>query len=254
MRFLLDVVRTGITLLSGLVATVFCATAALVVSRFAPDGPLIERIITAWANAWIVPAGVRVELHGAEHIDPGRSYVLVANHLSNYDIFASFAALPIPIRFLAKQELFRIPLLAPAMRAVGIVEVDRSSRGAAIASINRESVRVVERGHSLIIYPEGTRSRSGSLASFKKGAFAIAIGTRLPVLPVTVHGTRQVWTPERPIIRGGRTITITVDPAIPTEGLRLGDADALRERTRAVIAARLVEQGDPVGDPDGDQS
>lgn len=246
MRLLLDVLRTGLTLLSGLVATIVCASAALVVARFDPRSRVIERIISMWASAWIVPAGVRLEVRGAEHIDPSTSYVVTANHLSNYDIFTAFAALPIPIRFLAKKELFKIPLLAPAMRAVGIVEVDRASRGAAIASINRQSTRVIERGHSLIIYPEGTRSRSGTLGPFKKGAFSIAVNAQMPVLPVTVHGSYEVWTPERPIIRGGRTITVTVDPPIPTEGLGPNDVSELRDRTREVIAARFREQGGSV--------
>lgn len=250
---LIDVLRTGLTLLSGLVATIVCATAALVVARRDPRSRTIETIISAWAKAWIVPAGVHVDVRGTEHIDPDVSYVVAANHLSNYDIFTAFAALPIPIRFLAKKELFSIPLLAPAMRAVGIVEVDRASRGAAISSINRQASTVIERGHSLIIYPEGTRSRSGTLAPFKKGAFSIAVSAQMPVLPVTVYGSYQVWTPERPIIRGGKTITVVIDPPIPTDGLTSTDVSELRDRTRSVIASRFSALGGTV-DTVGDQS
>ena len=253
MRSIIDVLRTGLTLLSGLVATIVCAVAALVVARFDARSRMIERIISAWANAWIVPAAVKLDVRGLEHIDRNVSYVVTANHLSNYDIFTAFAALPIPIRFLAKKELFSIPLLAQAMRAVGIVEVDRASRGAAISSINRQASTVIERGHSLIIYPEGTRSRGGSLGPFKKGAFSIAVGAQMPVLPVTTYGSYQVWTPERPIIRGGRTITIVVDPPIPTEGLGPTDVSDLRDRTRAVIAGRFSELGGTV-EKAGDQS
>src|SRR5690606_14562664 len=106
------------------------------VSWFDATSPLIERITDTWSRAWLGAAGVDLSVVGGENVDPGRSYVVVANHESNLDIMACLVALPLPIRFLAKKELFRIPLLAAAMRGIGIVEVNRQARIAVHEQIN----------------------------------------------------------------------------------------------------------------------
>ncbi len=165
-------------------------------------------------------SGCPLEVQGAELVDPKRSYVVVANHLSVLDIMACFLAVPVPIRFLAKKELFRIPILAPAMRAIGIVEVDRSARSAIHEQVNRQARELVASGRSLIIYPEGTRSRDGELRPFKKGAFTMAVAGGIPVLPLTIAGTYRAWPPGRLLVTGGRTIKAVIDPPIETAGLR----------------------------------
>jgi 1-acyl-sn-glycerol-3-phosphate acyltransferase len=185
---------------------------------------------------------VKTEVRGLEHVVRGVSYVVVANHRSNIDVMVGFAALPIPIRYLAKQELFRVPILAQAMRAIGIVEVDRQkARGAAaIESVNRQSAAVIERGHSLIIYPEGTRSRDGAPKPFKKGAFTMAAAAGMPVLPVAIAGSRHVWRPGRPWIHPG-TVVVTVDPPMATSGPDALDAGDIRERAREIIESHLQQ-------------
>lgn len=239
-----DLFRTAATLLSGLVGTILMGVAATVVGHLRPTSPLVQRIIVGWSRSWLVPAGVSIEVRGAERVDTDRSYVVVANHLSNMDIMVCFVAVPVPVRYLAKKELFRIPLLAQAMRAIGIVEVDRQHRGAAtIYSVNRQSRMVTERGLSLIIYPEGTRSRQGVLQPFKKGAFTIAVESGLPVLPVTVHGTHQVWRPGSPWIRRG-TVTVVIDEPIETAGMTRSDVSSLRDRVHAQVAGHLAQLGE----------
>lgn len=225
--------------MSGLIGTVAMGIAATVVGHLLPTSPLVQRIIEAWSRAWLIPAGVRIEVTGAEHVDTGRSYIVVANHLSNMDIMVCFVAVPVPVRYLAKKELFRIPLLSQAMRAIGIVEVDRRHRGiATIDAVNRQSRTVMERGLSLIVYPEGTRSRDGRLQSFKKGAFTMAIESGLPVLPVTIHGSRQVWPPGSRWIRPGE-VNVIIDPPIETNGLIRADAAGLRDRVQSTVSANL---------------
>lgn len=211
------------------------AVLALAVIRFRPDSRLIERIIAWWARSWLVASGTRLEVRGRENVEPGRSYVFVANHLSALDIMVCLAAIPVPVRYLAKKELFRIPIFAQAMRAVGIVEVDRAARGAAMESINRQIEGVIVRGHSLIVYPEGTRSRDGRMRPFKKGAFTIAAANRMPVVPVTVWGTYRAWPPDSLLIRGG-DVEVVIDP--PISGT---DPEELRIRAEEVISKRLAE-------------
>ena len=232
--------RTIVTLLSGFVATVVCGLSAWAVGHFRPSSPLIQRIIVAWSKAWLVPARVRLDIRGIDHVDPHTSYVVVANHRSNIDVMVCFVALPVPIRYLAKRELFRVPVLAQAMRAIGIVEVDRQHRRdtSIIETVNRQAQAVIERGHSLIIYPEGTRTRDGSPRPFKKGAFTMAATSGMPVLPVTIHGSRAIWPPTRPWIHAG-TVTVVIDPPIATTGLGREDVEGLRSAVQNQINERL---------------
>lgn len=219
------------TLVGGLLAWFFAARN--------PTDPRIEKTIQWWADRWLNAARCTLEVRGVEHVDTSRSYVVVANHVSNLDVVACFAAIPLPIRYLAKKELFNIPVLAQAMRAVGIIEVDRSGRAAAIASVNRQSQPVIERGHSLIIYPEGTRSYHGELQPFKKGAFAMAAAARMPIVPVAIHGTWEAWKPHSPWIRGNTHITVTIHEPIETESLSPAELDTLRLHTHTLIAGTL---------------
>lgn len=230
--------RSILTVLVGLVSTLVASALVVAVAHLRPTSPVIERIARAWSRVWLWAAGVDLVVDGSENIDPSRSYVVVANHLSDLDIMVCFLAVPLPIRFLAKQELFRIPLLAAAMRAIGIVEVDREARTAIHDQINAQTRELVEAGRSLIIYPEGTRSRQGCLASFKKGAFTIAVAAGLPILPVTIHGSYEAWPPESLLVRGGR-IRVAIDPAVETQGMTQVDTNGLRDRVQVMISNRL---------------
>lgn len=230
--------RTLLTLLTGFLATGVASVLAVVIGHLAPTSPWIERITTVWSRAWLAAAGVDLTVVGVENVDPSRSYVVVANHSSNLDIMACFLALPLPIRFLAKKELFRIPLLASAMRAIGIVEVDRQARTAVHEQINSQAKQMVAEGRSLIIYPEGTRSRTGEMGQFKKGAFTIAVSTGIPVLPVSIEGAYAAWKPHGLDVAGGRVV-VTIHPSIETAHLGLEATNGLRDRVRAQIQSRV---------------
>lgn len=241
MKNLRHLPRTALTYVLGVLATLVAAPAVIVLARIRPHSPAIDLVARAWSRVWLVAAGVTLEVAGSEHVDPNRSYVVVANHISNLDIMACFLAVPLPIRFLAKKELFRVPVLAPAMRAIGIVEVDRAARNAIHEQVNVQVRALVEAGRSIIVYPEGTRTRSGTLGPFKKGAFTMAVAGGLPVLPVTILGSYQAWPAATPWVKGG-SVKVTIDPPLSTEGLSQADTTALRDRARDVIAARLGAQ------------
>jgi 1-acyl-sn-glycerol-3-phosphate acyltransferase len=238
--------RTCITWVAGVFATIVGALSVLVLAFVDPTSPRLEKVIRWWSRVWLEASGTHLTIEGAENIDPNQSYVVVANHLSTLDIMVCFLAVPLPIRYLAKKELFRIPLLAQAMRAVGIIEVDREARSAIHTSVNRQAKELLEHKRSLIIYAEGTRPRDGVMKSFKKGAFTMAIGSQLPILPLSIHGTYEAAAPGKPWFRGG-PVTAIIDPAIPTKGMGPGDADALRSRVREIIAKRVSDLGGPVG-------
>ncbi len=246
MRWATILFRTILTWMVGVLVTIVGALSviALVITR--PDSPAIERVIRWWSRMWLLASGTELTVEGGEHVDPSRSYVVVANHLSTLDIMVCFLAVDLPIRYLAKKELFRIPLLAQAMRAVGIIEVDRAARGAIHSSVNQQARELIAHNRSLIIYAEGTRPRDGVMKPFKKGAFTMAIASQLPILPLSIHGTYEAAVPGKPWFRGG-PVTAILDSPIATAGLTQADADSLRDQVRDLIAKRVGDLGGPVG-------
>ena len=246
MRLFIDVPRTILTVVAGVTATIVAVASIAVMVVINDSSPLIEKIIRAWSRVWLAASGTKLEVEGAENIDPNRSYVVVANHLSTLDIMACLLAVPLPIRFLAKKELFRVPVLAQGMRMVGIIEVDREARGAVHSEVNRQSRELIEKGRSLIIYAEGTRPRNGVMKPFKKGAFTMDIRSGLPVLPLSIHGSYEAWPPGTPLVRGG-VIRVVLDKPVETEGMSTSDTGDLRDQVREVIAGRVESLGGAVG-------
>jgi 1-acyl-sn-glycerol-3-phosphate acyltransferase len=245
MRLLIDIPRTIITVVAGVTATIIAVLLIAVIVPFNNTSPVIDRVIRAWSRVWLTTSGTHLEVEGGDNLDPGRSYVVVANHLSALDIMACLLAVPLPIRFLAKKELFRVPVLAQGMRMVGIIEVDREARGAIHSEVNRQSRELIEKGRSLIIYAEGTRPRNGVMKPFKKGAFTMAISAGLPVLPMSIHGSYEAWPPGTLLIRGG-LIRVVIDKPIETEGMTNADTGDLRDQTREIIAGRVEAMGGAV--------
>jgi 1-acyl-sn-glycerol-3-phosphate acyltransferase len=246
MRWVVTLLRTVLTWTVGVLATIVGGSIVIVLVVVRPTSPAIEKTIRWWSRMWLIASGTSFEVRGREHVDLDRSYVVVANHQSTLDIMVCFLAVPLPIRYLAKKELFRIPLLAQAMRAVGIIEVDRAARSAVHNSVNRQAKDLIAHKRSLIIYPEGTRPRDGVMKAFKKGAFTMAIASQLPVLPLSMHGTYEAAVPGKPWFRGG-PVSAVIDPPIETAGMVHADADSLRDEVYGIIAGRVREMGGEVG-------
>jgi 1-acyl-sn-glycerol-3-phosphate acyltransferase len=172
---------------------------------------------------------VQIGVSRIEIIDPFQRYVIVSNHLSMFDIPLLIQYLPINGRFLAKTELFNIPLFGRGMHTVGIIEIDRAQGGSSRQAIN-EGVRLAgERGNSLTVFPEGTRGPGTELLPFHKGAFRIAIDTGLPILPVIIEGTDHISKPGSPIFFPGRATLTVLDPIDTSDMTTKDDLTALTE-------------------------
>lgn len=239
--------RTPFTYLVGLVATGIAAVAVIITSLLVPESLLIDRMVRGWARAVLWGGGVRLNVIGVENVDPSASYVVTSNHQSSFDIMAHFLALPVPIRFLAKKELFGLPLLGWALKRLHMVPVDRSAGQTVYEEIEQNAAATIAKGKSIIVYPEGTRTKTGDLLPFRKGAFFIAVHTGLAILPTTIAGSHEAWLPRARIIRGG-TITVAIGEPIPTHNLAVDDAPRLRDDARSVIESRLIElRSNPTG-------
>ena len=187
-----------------------------------------------WSKWNLWAAGTPLDVRGIEQV-PAGPVVYASNHSSMFDIWALSAALPGSTRFVAKQELAKIPFFGPAMVRAGHVTIDRFNRGKAFEAYER-AAQTIKGGISTIVFPEGTRSPTGELLPFKNAPFGLAIAAQVPLVPVYVHNTFEIlpkgaWRMRRLPIR------IRIGEPIATTGLTLEDRDQLRERTRAAIEA-----------------
>jgi 1-acyl-sn-glycerol-3-phosphate acyltransferase len=186
-----------------------------------------------WAPGLLHGAGARLEVEGTEALERGSAYLFASNHQSFLDVPALFVALRVPLRFVAKRELSGVPFLGWYIAAMGMVFVDRGARGRAVASLRRVT-DILRAGDSVACFPEGTRSRDGSIGTFKGGAFAMAIEAGVPVVPVALSGTGAVLPPSSFRVRPG-TVRVRVGRPIPTRGLTTAQRGELARRVRAEV-------------------
>ena len=237
-RRLLATLRTVIAVPTFFLFTMGISSFVIVYSMFRPHHPTIDKVIRIWSRAFLSVAPITFDGADASHLDPNQQYVFVSNHLSNFDIPLLFLAIPHRIRYLAKAELYKIPLVAGAMRRIGIVKIDRGAGPATHAAINDRVAEAASYGYSLMVFAEGTRSRDGTLHDFKKGAFRIAIATGMDIVPVAIHGTWETWRPEAKVFFPGHGEVVIGEP-IRVAGLTVHDVDSLRDQTRDVIQASV---------------
>lgn len=224
------------------IATFFLWTLAVLLVSLALSfrGPdFLYRCGRIWARVGLRLAGVRVDCQEVLPPATAETVIYMANHQSNFDILALLACVRRPFRWLAKKELFRIPLFGAAMRAAGCIEVDRADREKAVASMD-EAVRRIQQGESVIIFPEGTRSPDARLLPFKKGGFMTALKAGVPIVPIAIRGSGAILPKHSLRLRPG-TISVTFLPPVATAGLTLAERDRLMAQVREALSASLPD-------------
>jgi 1-acyl-sn-glycerol-3-phosphate acyltransferase len=207
------------------------ATVAVGIHRSTGSRELAWRFAKARARTLTWLLGVSPRLSGLEHLAGRGPFIFAPNHQSHLDILLLLANLPGRVRFAAKRELWQHPVMGAVLDTLGMVPIDRERPEHAVEALNRAAA---ERD-SFVIFPEGTRSRTGDLLPFKKGAFVLAIATGLPIVPLVLRGTRRLMP------RGSRLTVvpgeaeIIIEEPILTAGLAYEDRDALAARVRAAI-------------------
>jgi 1-acyl-sn-glycerol-3-phosphate acyltransferase len=219
-------------------STILHAGAAVVAGIFRVKnrrGGVYDWAGTDWARDILSAAGTPVLAEGVERIPRNTPVLYASNHSSMFDIWALFATLPDSVRFVAKRELFKIPLLGGAMRAAGHIPIDRAARKKAFEAYD-EAARTIQRGSSAIVFPEGTRSRTGELLPFKNAPFGLAIAAQVPIIPIYVHHTFEIL-PKGAWRLRPQPIRLLVGEPIATAGLAPDDREELRDRVRAAMVA-----------------
>lgn len=223
--------------------TAGCITLALLVLLLTGGNRRIPLRMASrlWAPGLLIGAGATLRVEGLERVDFSRPHVFVANHQSIIDICALFHALPVPVRFVIKQELARVPFIGWYARAMGMVFIERGHAREAAQRLHAV-VSLVRAGESLCAFPEGTRSRDGSVRPFKGGAFQVALQAGVPVVPIAIDGSGAVLPASGFRVRPG-TITLRIGEPISTAGLHAGDRQALAQRAHDAVAAMHDSSG-----------
>lgn len=187
-----------------------------------------------WAPGLLWGSGAKLVVRGVDRVDWTRPHVVVANHQSMMDICVLFRAIPVPLQFLLKQELSRLPLVGAYAKAMGMIFVERSSAREATKRM-REAAQLVKAGATLCVFPEGTRSHDGEVLPFKSGAFQIALDSGADVVPVAIEGSGKV------LSLGGlfrvRPGTITVTIGAPLRTVEIADRQLLAAQARESVVA-----------------
>ncbi len=192
-------------------STIFWGSTAVIISFFTRTGNPVHKVARIWARGILFVSRIKVTVNGLANIDPTQSYVYMSNHQSNFDIPVLLAYLPVQFRWLAKAELFKIPIFGRAMRGAGYVKIDRFNQEAAFESLN-EAAGKMKNGVSVMIFPEGTRSRDGTIGRLNKGAFKIARLCQTPIKVLYIRNTNKLFTPGKFLFNTLVSNTITVEP------------------------------------------
>jgi 1-acyl-sn-glycerol-3-phosphate acyltransferase len=225
-------------------STVVYGSLSILVSLFESTGRAQIRVARAWARFLLRVSGVKVRVTGLEHIDPNGSYLFISNHLSYMDTPVVLAHVPVQFRFLAKRGLFQIPFLGHHLSRAGHIPVPREDPRAAVKTLTTAAETIQEKKISLLVFPEGGRSRDGALRTFKEGGAYIAIKAGVPLVPIVLLGTRKVLSYGSGMIRPGN-VTLRILKPISTQGRSLKDRRVLTDEVRELIAAELSSSPSP---------
>ncbi len=221
----------------------FYAFPGLLWTKLRPGSRVLEHVVSSWGRVHFAAAGATLVVENGDVLERCRPAVIVANHCSHFDIYALAKGVRPPVIFAAKASLFRIPLLGPVMRGMGMRPIERTGTAKDIENVAVMS-RALARGTVLVFFAEGTRSLDGRVRPFKKGAIVAAIREGVPIVPVAISGSHRVQPAGTWALRPG-TITLRILDPVSTEGCSLEDRDTMTRRLHNAIVAALPEDQRP---------
>jgi len=225
--------RSMIILALGVAVTGCLSICCLIFGLISPGENKIHRIARIWAKTLLLLSNIRVEVMGAENVLAGKPQIFMSNHQSDVDILVVLGFIPGQFRWIAKKELFKIPVFGGAMRNAGYIEIDRQNHEKALKSLDLAAQKIRE-GKSVMTFPEGTRSKDGTIKPFKQGMFHLAIKSGVPIIPVCIVGAGAIM-PKRSLRINPGKVTLIIDKPIDVAGYQAANRAELVERVRNVI-------------------
>jgi 1-acyl-sn-glycerol-3-phosphate acyltransferase len=226
-------IHSALLVTLGVAITAFMSFWSVVFSIFPDADNKIHKVASIWANILLLICNTKVKIIGEENLLRGKPQILMANHQSDFDILITLAHIHVQFRWIAKKELFSIPIFGAAMRSAGYIEIDRTNREKALQSLDEAAIRV-RKGKSIMTFPEGTRSRDGEIKSFKHGVFYLAIKSGVPIVPVSIIGSGKIM-PKRSLrIKPGQ-ITLVIGNPIEVTNFDIEKRLELIEQVRSEI-------------------
>lgn len=231
-------VRAYLFLAAFIPLTFLFSVSAFISTLFDSSGRLYAWHARLWARLGLALNGINITLAGTEHLPDG-PVIFMSNHQSNFDILSLLAAMPRQIHWIAKKELFEIPIFGPSMRRGGYIPLDRGDGRKALQSMD-EAAATIHQGKSVVLFPEGTRTTNGNLLPFKRGGFILARKAAVPVIPVTINGSGRI-NPANEIRLYSGNIHITLHPPVivPSELRRSETETWMMESVRRQIESAL---------------
>jgi len=221
-------------------STAFWATLSILAGMFSKSGRFQHYCMRRWSrdNLWL--SRTRVVIEGLENIELNRPQIFIANHCGLHDILSLAANLPIPFRWMAKKSLFNVPFMGWHMRRAGYIPIDRDDPRATAKSIVA-AAEFIRRGVNTIAFPEGKRSRTGKLGAFQSGAFALALRTEVPLVPIALEGSHRVIVPQTLQVNPGTIIRIKIDRPINLAQYKKNEKVRLMEEVHKIISRNLED-------------
>jgi len=227
------VIRSILLLLVGVSITAVLCFWAVVFSLLGAGENRIHKLARLWARALLSLSHIPVEILGRHHIIMDGPQIFAANHQSDVDTLVALACIPVPFRWIAKKELFRVPLFGAAMRKAGYISIDRRNHESAMKSLE-EAAQIIRKGHSVMTFPEGTRSSDGTIKPFKQGTFHLAIQAGVPIVPVTIIGSSAIM-PKRSLNITPGGIKLIIGKPIDVSGFTIETRHLLIDEVRNTI-------------------
>ena len=221
-------------------STAFWASISLVGSLVSGKGRLQHYCMRLWSGNNLRFSRARVEIEGLENIDHSHPQLFTANHSGLHDILSLAAHLPIQFRWIANKNLFNVPFMGWHMRRSGYIPIDRENPRETARNITA-AAKEISGGLNAIIFPEGTRSKTGAFGEFQSGAFALCLRAEVPLVPVVIEGSYRVIAPQTLQVNPGTIIRVKICPPIDTTSYQKSEKKRLMEDTFAIMSAALTE-------------
>lgn len=239
-------IRSFLIVIIATAVTAFMSTCAFLFPLISPGENKAHKVANLWARMLLWLTSTRVNVIGRENVLVGKPQIFMANHQSDFDILIVMAHIPGQFRWIAKKELFKIPIFGKAMRSAGYIEIDRQNHEKAMKSLD-EAAQKIREGKSVVTFPEGTRSKDRTIKPFKQGLFHLAIKAGVPIVPISIIGAHEIM-PKRTLkFRPGK-ITMIIDRPVDVSGYTIETRGELIERVRGII----VRNFESVRNPDTD--